>query len=146
MLLEARISNAEAQVTAAEATFADLDPNLELRAPFSGTVTEVFVNMGEWVNPGQPVMLLADLENLQIETTDLSEIDVAQIEIGEVTDVTFDALPDTMISATIVRIADKSSEGSGVNYTVILIPDELPPAIRWGMTAFVDVGRTDGAP
>jgi hypothetical protein len=54
--------------------------------------------------------------------------------------VTFDALPDTTISATIVRIADKSSEGSGVNYTVILIPDELPPAIRWGMTAFVDVG------
>jgi HlyD family secretion protein len=140
LLLEARISNAEAQVAAAGAAVADLDPNLELRAPFDGTVTEVFVNVGEWVNPGQPVVLLADLDNLQIETTDLSEIDVAQIEIGEVAEVTFDALPDTTIDATIVRIADKSSEGSGVNYSVILIPDELPPAIRWGMTAFVDVG------
>ncbi|MDX1435191.1 MAG: HlyD family efflux transporter periplasmic adaptor subunit [Anaerolineales bacterium] len=139
MLLEARISNAQAQKAAAEAALADLEPNLELRAPFSGTITEVFVNVGEWVNPGQPVMLLADLEDLQIETTDLSEIDVAQIEIGEVADVSFDALPDTTISATIVRIADKSSEGSGVNYTVVLIPNELPPAIRWGMTAFVDI-------
>jgi hypothetical protein len=29
--------------------------------------------------------------------------------------------------------------GGGVNYPVIIELEELDPAVRWGMTAFVDV-------
>jgi hypothetical protein len=37
------------------------------------------------------------------------------------------------------RIAPKSTEGAGVNYPVIITLDEIPAALRWGMTAFVDI-------
>jgi multidrug efflux pump subunit AcrA (membrane-fusion protein) len=134
-IAEARLENAKAQLAAAEAQLADL----ELAAPFNGVVSELNISTSEWVNPGQPVLLIADLDHLQVETTDLGEIDVAQISVGETAIVTFDALPDESITGTVVRIAPKASAGSGVNYTVILEISDVPAALRWGMTAFVDI-------
>ncbi len=134
-MAEARIDNAEAQLTAAEAALSDL----ELAAPFDGVVSELHINPSEWVAPGQPVLLLADLGHLRVETTDLGEIDVAQIEIGDTVIVSFDALPDAVVEGSITRIAPKASAGSGVNYTVIIELSQAPAQLRWGMTAFVDI-------
>jgi multidrug efflux pump subunit AcrA (membrane-fusion protein) len=134
-LAEARLANAEAQQAAAQAALDDL----ELLAPFDGVVGEVFSHVGEWIAPGQPALLLADLAHLIVETTDLSEIDVARIEVGHSAGLTFDALPDVTVNATVTSIAPKSSEGAGVNYTVTLELDEIPAGLRWGMTAFVDI-------
>ena len=83
--------------------------------------------------------MLADLENLRVETTDLNEIDVARIEIGDTAIVNFDALPDVVVEGKVIRVAQKAAEGSGVNYTVVVLLDEIPEKLRWGMTAFVDV-------
>jgi len=134
-LAEVRVENAKAQLAAAEAALADL----ELVAPFAGVVSELHIDPSEWVAPGQPVLLLADLAHLRVETTDLSEIDVAQIAEGDVAIVTFDALPDLTIHGVITRIAPKASPGSGVNYKVVVELDEIPAQLRWGMTAYVDV-------
>jgi len=134
-LAEARVLNAKAQLAAAESALADL----ELAAPFKGIVSEIHIDPSEWVAPGQPVLLIADLDHLQIETTDLGEIDVARIEVGDTAIVTFDALPDAVIEGTIISIAPKAAEGSGVNYAVILEMSEVPARLRWGMTAFVDI-------
>jgi HlyD family secretion protein len=82
---------------------------------------------------------MADLDNLQVETTDLGEIDVAQIVEGDSVVVTFDALPDLVLEGTVTSIAPKAAEGSGVNFPVIIELSEIPPALRWGMTAFVDI-------
>jgi HlyD family secretion protein len=134
-LAEARIANAEAQLGAAQALLADL----ELLAPFEGVISEVQINASEWVGPGSAVMLIADLGHLQVETTDLGEIDVAQIVVGDSAIVTFDALPELALEGTVVSIAPKAAEGAGVNYPVILELSEIPAALRWGMTAFVDI-------
>ncbi|MBL6983552.1 MAG: efflux RND transporter periplasmic adaptor subunit [Anaerolineales bacterium] len=132
---EARLANAEAQLAATEAALGDLI----LAAPFNGTIGDLYIQSGEWVSPGQPVLLLADLDHLRVETTDLNEIDVAQLHIGDTVIVTFDALPDVVIEGTVNRIAPKDSEGSGVNYPVLIELAEIPDGLRWGMTAFVDV-------
>jgi HlyD family secretion protein len=132
---QARLDNAQAQLTAAQTALDDLT----LKAPFDGTVTQVFIRQNEWVNPGQAVMVIGDLSQLQIETTDLNEIDVARIHVGSPATVTFDALPDVSVEATVVRIASKSSPGTGVNYTVVLELNEIPEGLLWDMTAFVDI-------
>jgi HlyD family secretion protein len=134
-LAEARVANAEEQLSAAEAALTDL----EVLAPFTGTVSDLYIDTSEWVAPGQPVLQLADLEHLRIETTDLNEIDAAQIVIGDTAIVTFDALPDALAEGVITWIAPKSSEGSGVNYSVTIELNEISPQLRWGMTAFVDI-------
>jgi multidrug efflux pump subunit AcrA (membrane-fusion protein) len=132
---QARLDNANAALKAAEAKLEDL----ELRAPFSGTVSEVNVRQGEWINAGQAILVAADLADLEVETTDLNEIDAARVKVGNPVVVTFDALPGVEVNGTVKSIAPKASEGSGVNYTVVVKLDELPDLLRWGMTAFVDV-------
>jgi multidrug resistance efflux pump len=74
-----------------------------------------------------------------VETTDLNEIDVARVTVGSKAMITFDALPELQVTGRVLRIATKASEGSSVNYTVVIELDELPEALRWGMTAFVDI-------
>jgi multidrug efflux pump subunit AcrA (membrane-fusion protein) len=136
---QARLDNAKTALAAAEARLEDL----ELRAPFSGTLSEVNVRLGEWINPGQPVLVLADLADLHVETTDLNEIDAARVNVGDKVIVTFDALPGVQVTGVIKSIAPKASEGSGVNYTAVITLDELPALLRWGMTAFVDIEVED---
>jgi HlyD family secretion protein len=133
--LEGELQNATKQLEAARSALAEL----ELVAPFTGTASKITVREGEWVNTGQNAMLLADLTQLQVETTDLNEIDVARIKEGAPAEITFDALPDTKIQGVVERIAARSAEGSGVNYTVTISMQDRPEKLRWGMTAFVDI-------
>lgn len=135
LLAQARLENAKAQLEAAQAALNDL----ELQAPFTGTISQVFIHVGEWVTPGQPVLMLADLKELHVETTDLNEIDVARIAPGDEVVVTFDALPDVVVNSQVDRIAVKATEGAGVNYAVVVVLGEIPAGLRWGMTAFVDI-------
>ena len=134
-LAEARVAAAEAQV---DAVLEQIE-NQTLTAPFNGVVTDIMISKGEWASPGQPVILLANLDNLRVETTDLNEIDVVQIEVGDLADVTFDAIPDVVFTGAILEIFPKATDGVGVNFTVVIELDELPDAARWGMTVFVDI-------
>lgn len=132
---QARLDNAKAALAAAEAKLDDL----ELLAPFDGTISEVDVRLGEAISPELPAMLIADLVDLQVETTDLNEIDAARIAVGAPVLVTFDALPGVEVQGNVKSIAPKASEGSGVNYTVVIVLDQIPDLLRWGMTAFADI-------
>jgi multidrug efflux pump subunit AcrA (membrane-fusion protein) len=136
---EARLANARAQMRFAEAALSDS----ALRAPFNGTLAAVEIREREWASPGQTLIVLADLSSLEVETTDLNEIDAARVVPGANAIVTFDALPDVQVEATVLSVAPKASEGSGVNYTVVLSLDQVPERLRWGMTAFVDIEATD---
>ncbi|MGD8456098.1 MAG: HlyD family efflux transporter periplasmic adaptor subunit [Anaerolineales bacterium] len=134
-IAQARLENAQAQFDSASAALEDM----RLKAPFNGIVSQIFVRENEWVTPGTPVIAFGDFTNLHVETTDLNEIDVTRIEVGSRATITFDALPEIVVDATVVSIASKSSPGSGVNYTVILEFDEIPEGLLWDMTAFVDI-------
>lgn len=138
-----QIAVAEAQVkqaqTALEAAQAALD-KLQIAAPFDGTIGTVYARSGELILPGQSIVTLGDLASLRIETTDLSETDIARVPQGAPARVTFDALPGRTLTGTVTRLAPMSTPGqSAVNYTVIVELDQSDPTLRWGMTAFVDI-------
>jgi HlyD family secretion protein len=132
---EAEVSEAEASLSLAQAT----REQATLVAPFSGTVTALAVDLNEWVLNGDPVLTMGDLDSLRVETTDLNEIDVALLYVGDTVDVSFDALPNVRRTGTVTQIALRADEGSGVNYRVIVELYDLPESVRWGMTAFVDI-------
>jgi multidrug resistance efflux pump len=134
-LAHAQYLAAQANLSAAQAALA----NMELTAPFDGVVCNLNARVGEWVLPGIPILQLGDLDNLRVETTDLSEIDAARVRPQDAVSVTFDALPDVVVSGTVQSVANKSAEGSGVNYTVVVALDSIPAGLRWGMTAFADI-------
>jgi HlyD family secretion protein len=132
-LAEERVKNAQAQLAASQS---DLG-NLELKAPFDGTVSQVNLHTGEWTVPGQPVLALADLANLRVETTDLSERDVPMVAIGQPVTVLIKALNQD-VSGHVSDISPLASTlGGDVVYKTTIALDKLPPGLRAGMTVEV---------
>jgi multidrug resistance efflux pump len=137
-LAEARIQNARAQIEASQSAMADL----ELKAPFTGTVGRLNIHSGEWVIPGQPVIVLADLDNLRAETTDLSERDIPKVEIGQPVTVFLEALNQTVTGrvSEISPLAD--TLGGDVVYSTKIDLDTITPGLRAGMSVEVQFGTS----
>jgi HlyD family secretion protein len=144
---EQEIALAETDVAQAQLALEEAQLSLERcerRAPFDGTVGRVEVREGEQIRQGDSLLILGDLSTLRVETTDLDEIDVVNVDVGQTVDVTFDAFPDRVFKGRITRINPMAAPGAGgVNYTTIIALEELAPEIRWGMTAFVDIDVGD---
>ena len=135
-LAEARLKNAAAQLAAAQDALEDL----ELRAPFGGTLVVFEVKEGEFVTPGLPLITLADFSQWQVETIDLAESDVARLEPGMEAIITLDAFPDRTFAGRVIEIAQTAEDRRGdVTYPVTLTFDPGDTPVRWGMTAFVDI-------
>ncbi|MBN2500914.1 MAG: HlyD family efflux transporter periplasmic adaptor subunit [Anaerolineales bacterium] len=131
---EASVKAAEAGVEAAKSA---LD-NVILKAPFSGTVVEVNIKVGELTGSSQPAMVLADFSQWIIETDNLTEIEVPDVTVGQTVTVTPDALPDLELTGTVESIKDLFEEKRGdITYTVKISLDETDPRLRWGMTVVV---------
>ena len=63
-------------------------------APMSGTITQVDIKVGEQAVPSQEVMILQNVNDLHAEA-DVSEANIATLQVGQPIDYTFDALgPD----------------------------------------------------
>jgi multidrug efflux pump subunit AcrA (membrane-fusion protein) len=112
----------------------------EMRAPFAGTVTKINVDLGEVVAPGDVVVVLATLDQLQTRTVDLTELDVARVAEGQPAVVTVDALPGVQLRGHLARIGLRSGDYHGdVVYPITVALDEAAPELRWGMTAMVEI-------
>ncbi len=129
------VTQAEAAHTRAHAALNELT----LRAPFTGAITSLEINPGEMVQPGEVVLTLADLTNLQVETTDLSERDVARVQVGQEVEVLVEALNETF-PGRVIRISPQANViGGDVVYAVVIAFEEQPSDLRWGMSADVEI-------
>ena len=137
-VLVARLVMAEDQVEAARAS---LDA-LILTAPFAGTVSKIYIHRGEWVTPGLPVLVLADLEHMRVETTDLSELDVPKIEVGMPATVIIESLNEDLAGHVIEISPLADTLGGDVVYTTIIELDIRPADLRAGMSAEVQFGSS----
>jgi multidrug resistance efflux pump len=133
-LAQARLAAAESQLAAAQSAAA----NTELRAPFNGTVTDLNLQVGSWVTPGLPVLSLSDLQQMRVETTDLSERDIPKIEIGQPVTVFVKVLNQEAAGhvSTIAPLAD--TLGGDVIYKTTIVLETLPPGLRAGMSVTVE--------
>jgi multidrug efflux pump subunit AcrA (membrane-fusion protein) len=137
------IASAEAQVAQAKVAVAAAESALErfeLRAPSAGTVTKVYVDVGETAAPEEVVVVLASLDQLQARTTDLTELDIARVVEGQSVAVTLDALPGEEFRGQVARIGEQSVDYRGdVTYPVFVALDGDTTSLRWGMTALVEI-------
>ena len=120
----------------------------QLLAPFSGTVGQLNVEEGEIVQAGAPIATLGDLSQWQIETDDLTEIDVVDVQPGAKVIISVDALPGEDFEGKVVRVTPQSETKAGdVTYTVLIdITSGNTGRLKWGMTTFVDIEADSGIP
>jgi HlyD family secretion protein len=130
-LLEARLDNAKAQSAAAQS---NLD-NYDLKAPFDGTVTDVYLEVGQLVGPETIAAQLADFSAWMVETTDLNELEVVRLGEGQAVEIRPDALDDLTLNGMVEQIGlSYRTQGGDVLYTVKIKLNEGDERLRWGMT------------
>jgi HlyD family secretion protein len=138
---EVDLELARVEVEAAQVALAMAEHELSLatlKAPFAGTVAELSLEVGGLVSPGSPALVLADLSKWQIETEDLTELDVVKLREGDAVSVSFDALPGVALPGLIRQIKPIGGNRQGdIVYTAVIELAQADPRLRWNMTAVV---------
>ena len=115
----AEVEKARAQIRVAEIEL----EKLVIRAPFSGVIAEVSVEVGEWITPSPPLLRAPSVLDV-IDTTSLyvsapmDEVDSAAIRAGQRASVTVDSHPDAEFPGRVVRVAPYVLDLEAQNRTV----------------------------
>ncbi|MCX7050128.1 MAG: efflux RND transporter periplasmic adaptor subunit [Candidatus Sumerlaeota bacterium] len=78
----------------------------ELYAPFGGVVMSKSAESGEYMNPGTPVVTIADLDHVWLRAY-IGERDLGKIRLGMELDVTTDAYPGSIFIGRVSFISDQ---------------------------------------
>ncbi len=108
-----------------------------LVAPISGTAVAVNGIAGEIASPAAIFVIISDVDKLQIETTDLSERDVPNVQVGQTVTVTIKALNQNVTGHVVLISPVSSTLGGDVVYKTTIDLDSIPTGLRAGMS--VDV-------
>ena len=96
--------------------------NREIKAPVSGMVVQVYRQVGEWVQPGQPIARVIDLKKLRVSCRCLLE----------------DAAPESIAkSATFIH------DGNEYEATVVFASPEIDPDVQ-DYIVWAEVENPDG--
>jgi RND family efflux transporter MFP subunit len=138
-LTQANLRVAESNLDLAHSTLTSAQNAItqtEVGAPFAGTVANVEVEVGEQALAGQTVVTIGDISTWLIETTDVSELEVVRLAVGDRASITFTALPGLTVEGTVDRIQVRgTSDDGGVVFAVAIRPDAFNAQLQWGMSA-----------
>lgn len=99
----ARIQSAEAGRALAQANVADT----QVMAPFSGTILRKFVEQGEVVAVGTPLVSFVDLSRLHVKVY-LPERDIGKVKLGDPCRVYVDAFPKRFFEAVVSEVSQQA--------------------------------------
>ncbi|UCB52653.1 MAG: efflux RND transporter periplasmic adaptor subunit [Candidatus Zixiibacteriota bacterium] len=144
---------AKARHQQAEASLDQAKYNLSkttMTSPMDGIVTSLNAEVGEIVmigtmnNPGTVIMTVSDMSEIETEV-EVDETDIAQVELGQETEISIDAYPDTAFKGKVTeightaRVSGLGTQDQVTNFLVkVMLIDEVP-TIRPGMSASVDI-------
>ncbi len=132
------------QLQQAETDLAAAQKRLEMtqiKAPFDGIIAEVKVSIGDFATPAQPLVIITNLSNPLVKTTDLSERDILAVQIGAPALISIDALGKEYEGKVVSISPTADTLGGDVVYEVTLVFTEKPEGILGGMTAEIIIGK-----
>lgn len=139
-MAKARLRRAEETIGSLHAKKKQVESSLEearaffgytrVKAPFSGIITQKIVYEGDLAIPGNPLLVLEDNQNYQIEAI-VDESNVGKITNGEEVDVVLDALGETKIKGKVSEIIPRIDPASRTFPVKIDLP--LQSTIKSGM-------------
>ena len=112
-----------------------------LMAPLDGKVIVRAVEPGQTVTTTDPVVVISD--RLIVKAL-VDETDLAQIEMGQKTEIRLDAFRNKIILGEVDHISHESQLVNNVNvYDIDIVLNDTPPSLRSGMTANVTLMVAD---
>jgi RND family efflux transporter MFP subunit len=133
----------ENQVSNAQIALAEARERLEkatIVAPFDGLVANINNKVGDMVGAGSVVIHLIDPGEFEVEAS-VDELDVNQVEVGQLVQISLDAIPETVLEGRVKAIAPVAQTKPGVKSykTIISLEPRGRVALKDGMTASIDI-------
>jgi membrane fusion protein (multidrug efflux system) len=139
--IEAHATSADARVAQQQAVVAQARLNLEyatVRAPVAGMVSRKTVEIGQIVQPGQPLMAVVPLDQVWV-TANFKETQLAGIRAGQSAEIKVDAYGrrfegtvDSIAAATGARFSLLPPENASGNYVKVVQRVPVKIAIKQG--------------
>ncbi|MCX6059863.1 MAG: efflux RND transporter periplasmic adaptor subunit [Chloroflexi bacterium] len=109
--------------------------NYVLTAPFDGVVADVNVKLGDQVGIETRAISIANFNSWVVETTDITELEVVKLSIGQKVTLVPDALPDVTLNGIVTDISQAYvQQGGDILYMVRISLTDSDPRLKWGMT------------
>lgn len=135
------VARANADVAQAQARLARIAATISdrvLRAPFTGTITEIDILRGETVTAA-PVITLLAASDFEV-TARIPEIDIGKLLVDQKVEMTFDARDTEILTGHVNFISLKATEIDGVAYYEAMITmDQSPAWMRSGLNADIEI-------
>ncbi|MCH8875670.1 MAG: efflux RND transporter periplasmic adaptor subunit [Chloroflexi bacterium] len=129
------VSSARASLRAAQAVV----DQAQLISPIDGTVMSVKHGIGDSIVPGEVEIVVADLTVLHI-VTNVDELDVADTAMGQLVEITLDALPNLVLEGSVAGIDLAPKVGTtNTQYPVRVELEAQDILARVGMTAALSI-------
>jgi HlyD family secretion protein len=145
--LDSLLNPSERTLAAAEIKLDQAQLSLELArealdeaqivAPFDGVVTTLTAVVGG--SGGSATLAVMDDSQYHVDVL-IDETEISQVQAGQSAKITFDALPDVVVTGSIGRVDPSGTVSNGVvNYQVRVNLDPTDAALRTDMTANVSI-------
>jgi multidrug resistance efflux pump len=109
--LQARVQEAEAQLELARLQLAET----RIVSPVHGVVGQLIADPGERVQPGQPIVIVNDPQDIWIEAN-IEETSVRRVQVGQTVEITVDAFPQRTFHGSVSQL------GSATRSEFAIIP------------------------
>jgi HlyD family secretion protein len=106
-----------------------------IRAPISGTVTEVFVKVGDLIENNTALLSIGDLDTMTLQAA-VNENDIGQVVIGQKATVTAAGYPEMPLPGTVTLMDMRGSISGNVStFKVAIQVPNKDHKLMWGMNA-----------
>ena len=140
---------AEAQHLRNESSLESVKERLEwttIRAPISGTITLMELEVGEIVTSGRsafsqspPLMTISDLSQMVVKTY-INEVDMEQLKVDQVVEITSDTYKGKIYQGRVMEISPIGVERDNIiSFEVMIEVIDSPPELKPGMSTDIDI-------
>jgi multidrug efflux pump subunit AcrA (membrane-fusion protein) len=138
-LEQAQLSLAQAQINRDKAEDALADT--QLYAPQAGTILSVESVPGSFIGSGTTVATMLDTSDLQFQTNNFSERDLAQVAADQPVVVTLKAFPNDVLDGKVLRVVPlaEGAIGDAATFTVVISLESTDLDLLPGMTGRVEI-------
>lgn len=112
--------------------------NMELKAPSSGIITEIYVEEGDYYTSGDAATV-KDISRLEVKVN-IEESDIPELELGQKAEITLKSLPGKTIAGEVVELEDEADNSGGiVTLPVTVLLEKVDYDIKLGCSAELDI-------
>lgn len=113
-----------------------------IRAPFSGVITQKMADEGSMANPGMPILVMEQNSELQVVAS-VPENYIGNVKVGDVTQITFKSIATT-VEGKIIELSPSAYRSGGQYAMKIAIDTKENKNIHAGMYVNIRIPNISG--